>query len=69
MGTASSCAKAGVAKYLQMLSSGLSWGVREKSCGGNSRQPKPSSHPRVLGEAGNPMGLVFGVMHNKWSVS
>lgn len=68
-GIASSCAKAGLAKYLQMLSSGLSQVACKKSCGGNSTQLKSSSCPRGLGKPGDSTGLVSGVMHNQWSVS
>lgn len=57
MGIASSCAKAGLAKYLQMLSSGLLQAVcKEKNCGVNSSQLQS---PYCLGEPGDPGGLAF----------
>lgn len=69
MGIASSCAKAGPVKYLQMPSSGLPQAVyKENSCGGNSPQPQS---PYCLGEPGDPVGLVFvtGVTHSQYPVS
>lgn len=57
MGIASSSAKVGLAKYLQMLSSGLSWGARkEKTCGGNSLQLRSPHRVPIVWESQGTLG-------------